>query len=96
MSVTDKMIRAGNTAFGSLRIQEHFDYRLAVTYLAMKALDTEVGILREALQPFADCVEQIKPDEDDEEWAKFRLLIKDYRRAAKALANLRTNRGGGQ
>jgi predicted Zn-ribbon and HTH transcriptional regulator len=41
--------------------------------------------LREALQPFANCVEQIKATEDDEEWAKFRLLIKDYRRAAKAV-----------
>jgi predicted Zn-ribbon and HTH transcriptional regulator len=41
--------------------------------------------LREALEPFANCVEQIKATEDDEEWAKFRLLIKDYRRAAKAI-----------
>lgn len=41
---------------------------------------------REALQPFADCCDQIADDEDDEEWAKFRLLIKDYRRARKALA----------
>lgn len=40
----------------------------------------------EALKPFADCVEQIDPAESDEEWAKFRLLIGDYRRAAIALA----------
>jgi len=36
----------------------------------------------EALQPFAECVEQISADESGEDWAKFRLLIKDYRRAA--------------
>jgi predicted Zn-ribbon and HTH transcriptional regulator len=41
--------------------------------------------LAEALRPFAECVSQIKATEDDEEWAKFRLLVKDYRRAAKAL-----------
>jgi hypothetical protein len=41
----------------------------------------------EALKPFAGCVyseehgQQINPEEDDEEWAKFRLLVKDYRRA---------------
>ena len=42
--------------------------------------------LREALKPFADCCEYISDDEDDEEWAKFRLLIKDYRRAREAIA----------
>jgi len=41
--------------------------------------------LREALRPFAECAEQISDDENDEEWAKFRLLIKDYRAARKAL-----------
>ena len=45
----------------------------------------EIAGLRDALRPFADCVEQISDDEDDEEWAKFRLLIKDYRRARAAL-----------
>lgn len=44
------------------------------------------GGLREALRPFAECAAQIDPDEDDEEWAKFRLLIKDYRAAAAAFA----------
>lgn len=39
----------------------------------------------EALKPFAVCVEQIASSESDEEWAKFRLLVGDYRRAAKAL-----------
>lgn len=42
--------------------------------------------LRVALKPFADCAaDWISDDEDDEEWAKFRLLIKDYRRARAAL-----------
>jgi len=52
--------------------------------LAMEAAD-EIERLREALRPFADCAEQISEEEDDEEWAKFRLLIKDYRRAKAAL-----------
>ena len=46
----------------------------------------DVGELVEALEPFAKCCEQIADDEDDEEWAKFRLLIKDYRRARTLLA----------
>jgi hypothetical protein len=45
----------------------------------------EIERLRETLKPFAQCVEQISPGESDEEWAKFRLLIKDYRRAQAAL-----------
>lgn len=42
-----------------------------------------IGQMREALRPFAGCVEFIGASEDDDEWAKFRLIIKDYR-AAKA------------
>jgi hypothetical protein len=41
--------------------------------------------LREALRPFADCVGQIDANESDEEWAKFRLVIKNYRDAAASL-----------
>lgn len=40
----------------------------------------------EALKPFAECIEHINPEEDDEEWAKFRLLIKNYRLAAATFA----------
>jgi hypothetical protein len=47
--------------------------------------------LEEALKPFAECVVWISPEESDEEWAKFRLLIGDYRRAARALLS-----GGGE
>lgn len=38
-----------------------------------------------ALKVFAKCAEQIDDDEDDEEWAKFRLTIGDYRRAQSVL-----------
>lgn len=47
----------------------------------------EIARLRDALEPFADCCESIEPNEDDEEWAKFRLLIGNYRRARKAMEN---------
>lgn len=48
--------------------------------------------LRAALKPFAECVEQISDDESDEEWAKFRLLVGDYRRAADAVRALNTTK----
>jgi len=41
--------------------------------------------MREALKPFADCVDHIDKSESDDEWAKFRLTIRDYRRAYAAL-----------
>jgi hypothetical protein len=43
---------------------------------------------REALEPFAGCTEHIKPEESDQEWAKFRLLIENYRDAQRALTRL--------
>lgn len=55
----------------------------------------DVGELVEALEPFAKCCEQIADDEVDEEWAKFRLLIKDYRRARAALAKHTRAQGEG-
>lgn len=51
----------------------------------IERLTTRVAEMEVALKPFADCVDQISDDEDDEEWAKFRLLISDYRRARRAL-----------
>jgi hypothetical protein len=45
-----------------------------------------------ALQPFAECIEYINPEEDDEEWAKFRLLIKNYRQAAATFAKFEPRR----
>jgi hypothetical protein len=44
----------------------------------------------EALLPFAHCLQYIEVDEDDDEWAKFRLLIINYRDAAKAYEKNKT------
>ena len=55
-------------------------------HAALTTAQAEIEALRGALRPFAECCEQISDDEDDEEWAKFRLLIKDYRRARAALS----------
>lgn len=53
-----------------------------------KTTDGILALVREtaapALKPFAACTDQIGAAEDDEEWAKFRLLIGDYRRARAA------------
>lgn len=40
--------------------------------------------MREALRPFVACLDYIEQDESDEEWAKFRLLIGNYRTAKAA------------
>ena len=48
----------------------------------------------EALEPFAACMEYIASDEDDEEWAKFRLLVKDYRRADAILSKVKGTGNG--
>lgn len=58
---------------------------IALAHREWPALLDEIERLREALTPFAECCEQISEDEDGEEWAKFRLLIKDYRLARTAL-----------
>lgn len=55
--------------------------------LNCERMGRENQMLREALEPFAECCDQIRDDEDDEEWAKFRLIIKDYRRARTALGD---------
>lgn len=51
-------------------------------------MSEQIKALVEALSPFAECCDQIDRKEDDEEWAKFRLLIKDYRRARDALSSI--------
>ena len=61
----------------------------AVIRTQLDELRAENERLKEALEPFAKCVEQIDDREDDEEWAKFRLLIKDYRRANRAFSGAR-------
>lgn len=52
---------------------------------ALTAQADEITRLRAALKPFADCCEYISDDEDNDEWAKFRLIIKNYRDARAAL-----------
>jgi len=52
---------------------------------ALEQSEADNARLREALKVFAECCDQIDDDEDDDEWAKFRLEIKDYRLARKAL-----------
>ena len=59
-----------------------------VAKAAICAMLDGVEPVADALRPFAECVEQVSAEESDEEWAKFRLLIGDYRRAAKALYSL--------
>lgn len=49
-------------------------------------LQAELSEAREALKPFADCCDQIGDDEDDDEWAKFRLEVKNYRDAKRVAA----------
>lgn len=61
---------------------------------ALAALDASpIKEMAEALEPFAACVDQIKPGESDEEWAKFRLLVQDFRRARTALSSYRKGVG---
>jgi hypothetical protein len=74
--------------------------RRARRFLASPPSDGELVRMRErvqeleaALKPFADCADEIdygdkerdEPTPDDE-WAKFRLLVGDYRRARAALS----------
>lgn len=51
----------------------------------MKPLERAAINASKALKAFADCCDQIDEAEDGEEWAKFRLLVKDYRLARKAM-----------
>lgn len=50
-----------------------------------QSVDAALEELRSALRPFAECAAQIPADESNEEWAKFRLLVKDFRRAAHVM-----------
>ena len=49
-----------------------------------------------ACKPFINCLDQIADDESDEEWAKFRLLVGDYRRLRNAATALRSQGGEGK
>lgn len=50
--------------------------------MAEEADTTISDEMKRAIVPFVACMEYILTDESDEEWAKFRLLIADYRRLA--------------
>ena len=45
----------------------------------------EIARKDDALRAFAEACDQIKEDEPDDEWAKFRHTVGDYRRAKAAL-----------
>lgn len=47
-----------------------------------------IKALADAIEPFAKCADEID-DEDAEEWAKFRLVVKEYRAAREALRMVR-------
>lgn len=62
----------------------------------ISALEANLQTALEALEPFAKCAaEWIPPEDDDEEWAKFRLLVKDYRRAHAAFTMLQKAQANG-
>lgn len=79
------------------RIGQDFDGEAHLTDIearsiaqALRALQAEVERLRGALKVFADCADELDGNADippapDGEWAKFRLLTDDYRRARSAL-----------
>ena len=75
---------------GEIRQQAVSIYHRAALDLQHAAVNRLPALLvcARALKPFAKCCEQIAPDEDDDEWAKFRLEIKDYRAADGALKML--------
>ena len=71
--------------------------RLQAECEKLRARETK---LVEALEPFAACADELdgSPEDgieptDDDEWAKFRLLVSDYRRARAALAAYRQQGG---
>ncbi|NTG00045.1 hypothetical protein G6L30_07915 [Agrobacterium rhizogenes] len=58
---------------------------------SLKALCDEMA---KALEPFAECCQYIEDTDDDEEWAKFRLIVSDYRRAKAALSKAKEQDNG--
>ena len=82
MSSNDLVTRLRNRIHDSPMHNEHLMDE-AIDHIT--TLEAEIEVLREALRPFADCMEYIDDDEDDDEWAKFRLVVKNYRDARDAL-----------
>lgn len=76
---------AGNILRASHLVNGDGDILSADEVTQSQADSARIKALEEALKPFAGCCDQISDEEDDEEWAKFRLLVKDYRRACATL-----------
>jgi hypothetical protein len=78
--------RLRSASMGDRQYERPMEWSEADQLLAYIAkLQADGDKLAVALEPFAECCGQIAEHESDEEWAKFRLLIGDYRRATQAL-----------
>lgn len=86
-AIMARLRQDGLIAWDQAELQDEWEALTLTPMIAaeIERLTARMGELEAALKPFADCVDQINDDEDDEEWAKFRLLIGDYRRARRAL-----------
>lgn len=90
----------GNEMVAALRQYRHNDGGGFVFAYDKEQTDRIVTGLVKALEPFAKCARELdgSPEDgidpaDDDEWAKFRLLVSDYRRARAALAAHRKQGG---
>lgn len=89
----------GSIGISARAFWEAFDEYTSAPQPASMAL---IERLTKALEPFAKCADEIDYDDKerdeptpDDEWAKFRLLVGDYRRARTALsASQPTSREG--
>jgi len=84
--------------FAAVRSLEAFNQ--AASPQVVLSLINQIEGMRAALEPFAACARELEgwpeegiPRAPDGEWAKFRLLTDDYRRAAAALST-EDRRGG--
>jgi len=77
---------AGWSTSGDVRDISHALFAERQRSDSLKALCDEMA---KALEPFADCCQYIEDTDDDEEWAKFRLIVSDYRRAKAAVSSYR-------
>lgn len=74
-----------------------FDELPLMSAVDMKEARAAVAELIGAAAPFAELADQLDATEDteasdDEEWAKFRMTVKDYRRLRSALSRVRAFR----
>lgn len=85
MSIQDRRFLRGDPEYDKVAGEAILLNGEKAIRVALEKQAEMIGRLRAALQPFADCCEYIKKSEDDDEWAKFRLVIKNYRDAREAL-----------